>query len=432
MSDLIKTTNTLVNEGANSEVFLVIKESLDGIRYDQRDNPYVLETLKVLPVQGYRSAIGSFWNAVIDDLRNKVMFRSLALFNKEMNFQKEIKTYEDFQDYVNDDQLIEGAYKIGVVDWEASKVLRHCKETRHLFSGHPKSTDPTAIKVMALIDDCVKYVLSKDYPIQIIDINEYMINLASEEFDRNRVAIENALGDLPERYKIELVNRFFNAYIHANSSTVLRSNIEFCAPIIWKSIDRQTQIQVVRRLDQEIVKGHSPTIKLAFSFVEIVDGTAFLSLNAKKYQVEPILTRLESNLDVFSIENECVYELVRFSDNIPGEFIPRYVNALTQTYIGKTGGSAYFARTDFYADGASAIIPDLFQKFDDTSADAFIDCIKTNKILKSRIQREVKLDRLRSLAKIVLSRISAHYYQKDFLELLCDTSKTTEFYKRLK
>lgn len=70
------------------------------------------------------------------------MFRSITLFNKEINFGREIKTYEDFQNYVNDDQLIEGAYKIGVIGWEASKVLKHVKETRHIFSGHPSSSDP--------------------------------------------------------------------------------------------------------------------------------------------------------------------------------------------------------------------------------------------------------------------------------------------------
>jgi hypothetical protein len=59
-----------------------------------------------------------------------------------------VESYEDFQNFVNDDQLIEGAYKIGVIGWEASKVLKHAKETRHIFSGHPKSSDPSIIKVL--------------------------------------------------------------------------------------------------------------------------------------------------------------------------------------------------------------------------------------------------------------------------------------------
>lgn len=118
-----------------SEIQPLIEKSIANVRDEMMDNPYIIEALRVLPVGGYRSAIGSFWNAVVDDLRNKIIYRSLSLFNKEIRFRQEVKTYEDFQNYVNDDDLIDGAYKIGVIGWEASKVLKHAKETRHIFDG---------------------------------------------------------------------------------------------------------------------------------------------------------------------------------------------------------------------------------------------------------------------------------------------------------
>ena len=112
-----------------SEVQPLLEKSIMNVRDEVKDNPYIIEALKVLPVGGYRSAIGSFWNAVVDDLRNKIIYRSLSLFNKSIEFRREIKSYDDFQNYVNDDDLIEGAYKIGVIGWEASKILKHSKET---------------------------------------------------------------------------------------------------------------------------------------------------------------------------------------------------------------------------------------------------------------------------------------------------------------
>ena len=119
--------------------------------------------------------------------------------------------------------------------------------------------------------------------------------------------------------------------------------------------------------------------------------------------------KLEQNLDVFTTENKCVGELERFSASIPIQLLPRYVNALTQTYIGHIGGSAYFARTDFYADGAAVKIPGMFEKFDDTAADSFISSIKTNKRIQQRIKSPAKLRRLRSLGNIVLERVSDKY-----------------------
>ena len=184
---------------SENEIVPLVKNSVLRIRDDLRENPYVLETLRVLPVGGYRSAIGSIWNAVVDDLRNKVLFRGIHLFNQEMNTK--IKDYDDFIALNNDDMLIDGAYKIGVISWEASEVLKQAKKTRHIFYGHPKSSDPSPIKVLGMIDDCVKYVLNEEYPVKIIDINEYIDTLSSSSFDRNQIAAENAMGDLPEKYK---------------------------------------------------------------------------------------------------------------------------------------------------------------------------------------------------------------------------------------
>jgi hypothetical protein len=99
-----------------------ITRELGHVREEVLGCTYLAEARRVLPVKGYRSAIGSYWNAVVDDLRRKVMHRSLDLFNKEMKFRKTIERYEDFQDHVTDHDLIEGAYKIGVLTWEARKM----------------------------------------------------------------------------------------------------------------------------------------------------------------------------------------------------------------------------------------------------------------------------------------------------------------------
>jgi hypothetical protein len=48
-----------------------------NVRPDAQDNQYLEEAMRVLPVGSYRSAIGSVWNAVVDDLRNKIIHRSV-------------------------------------------------------------------------------------------------------------------------------------------------------------------------------------------------------------------------------------------------------------------------------------------------------------------------------------------------------------------
>lgn len=66
----------------STEVTL-LQTALSTVRHDVVDCPYISEAIRVLPVKSYRSAITAYWNAVVDDLRQKIIHRSLDLFNKE-------------------------------------------------------------------------------------------------------------------------------------------------------------------------------------------------------------------------------------------------------------------------------------------------------------------------------------------------------------
>lgn len=401
-----------------TEAGSLFERVLSGLREDLRDNPYIREALRVLPAKGYRSAIGNIWNAVIDDLRNKIIYRSLELFNKSVFAGREIKTYEDFQSFVTDDQLIEGAYKIGVIGYEASKVLQQAKQTRHLFDGHPKSSDPSAIKVLAMMDDCIKYVLNEPFPAQIIDLDGYMQILTRDEFDRNEVAIEVALTELPEIYKHELIHRLFSAYVRPDSSSTLRSNIEYVVPILWRVLPKSVQIEVVRRVDKDMQKGDSQVTAQAFVFVSLVEATIYLSPIARRYKIQPLVTKLKESTDNWDVENRVIKELYPFAAVIPPECVKEYVEALTHTYVGVIGNSPRFSRTDFYADEAALYIPKMFEMFDDKAAEAFVNCIKQSNKLKLRIRNPQKLSRLRSLGNIVQRKVSKAFPHQQILTAL--------------
>jgi hypothetical protein len=333
---------------------------------------------------------------------------------------------------VTDDELIEGAYKIGVITWEAHKILKHAKETRHIFDGHPKSSEPSSIKVLAMMEDCIKYVLSIEFPPQIIDIDEYITTMNESSFSRNIVAVESALGDLPETYKNELANRLFTAYTIKDSSTTLKGNIEFIMPILWNVLPKEIQVQLIRRIDTIIAKGDSEIINNGFSFARLCDGEKYLSTPARKYRLQPAIEELANNLDNWSIENNCVSFLEEYAPYIPQELLEKYVSAILHTYIGTTGSSIMYNRTDFFANGASAKIPGMIAVFDDNAADAFINSILSSDILLHRLHNPTKLRRLRTLTQIVLDRVSTSFKKKKLLELILDEKKEKEFFSMLK
>jgi hypothetical protein len=275
-------------------------------------------------------------------------------------------------------------------------------------------------------------VLNEEYPAQIIDIEEYIETLKSENYDRNVVAIENALGDLPETYKNELINRLFTIYIHPDSSSTLTSNIEFVSPLLWQVLPKPIKVQVVRRLDQELPKGNALVTDKAFNFVHVVSGMIYLSHNARKYKIAPLVQELKDNLDNWDTENRCVRELKQFSSVVVDECIEDYVWALTHTFVGYIGGSGRYSRTDFYANGAAVHIPTMFQAFNDRMASAFIQTIQNSKLLKGRIRSPSKMKRLRSLAMIIDEKVSETFEDKELLGLLVDEAKEQEFFDRIK
>src|SRR5690554_4075323 len=283
-----------------------LQKELTNIRDDVRDDPYIEEAIKVLAAGGLRSTIGSYWNAVVHDIRIKVTHRSLDLFNKEMTHLKDVKEYEDFQNNVTDYDLIEGAYKTGVLDWEGRKLLQQARETRNIFDGHPKSSDPTLFKVFNMIADCNRYVLSQPFPMPIIDIDQYIQTMDGPNYNQNEIAVEQALSELPEIYKQELTNKLFGVYIKDNASTTLRANIEFSYPILWKLLSKDIRQQIGKRFDQLIVEGNSDKIEWATDILSFVEGFRYVSEPSRRIIYDPIITELEDNLDDWGVEGEAM------------------------------------------------------------------------------------------------------------------------------
>jgi hypothetical protein len=156
-----------------------------------------------------------------------------------------------------------------------------------------------------------------------------------------------------------------------------------------------------------------------------------LSAVARKYQLEPLIKRFDANLDNWPVENEVVRELAPYSAIIPADLLASYVRALTKTYVGYTGSSPQYSRTDFYANGAALTIPTMFEAFDDRAAVAFVETVRTDVILRGRIERPAKLKRLRSLGNIVLGRVSETFPERRFLEKLVDETRESEFWAEL-
>lgn len=402
---------------------------MTNVREDLIENKYINEARIVLQAGGLRSAIGCYWNAVSDDLRRKVTHRSLDLFNKEMN--KNVKSYEDFQNHITDNDLIEGAYKIGVLSWEAKKIMHQARETRNIFDGHPDSSDPSLFKVLNMIADCNRYVLSQEYPIPIINVNDYIIRMDTSTYDKNELAIEQAFIDLPEIYKGEMCNKLFTYYTGDTISTQFRANIEFSFPVLWRVLPKEIRRQIGQRFDKIYLEGDASINEKGIELFKIIDGLKYLTTTTRKLIYGPKIQYLEDHLDDWDEEAVAVKDLETYGSVVPDDYVQRLVAALTLTFVGYRGSSYQYGRTAFYSNAAAPRITRMVEKFDNKSAEAFVETIKNNLTLKSRIGNAAQLKRLRTLGDILLNKPEIKGDTKIFLELLVDESKTKDFYYQI-
>ncbi|MCP4486117.1 MAG: hypothetical protein GY820_02180, partial [Gammaproteobacteria bacterium] len=141
---------------------------------------------------------------------------------------------------------------------------------------------------------------------------------------------------------------------------------------------------------------------------------------------------LKASLDDWPNENKYVKDLKKYASYVSVDLLNDYVWALTHTYVGYTGSSMQYSRSDFYANAAAPNIQDMFALFDDNSATAFIETIKTSKTLKSRINSPTKLNRLRTLANIILEKTSSSFSENELLEVLVDETKEKEFLSKIR
>ena len=177
-----------------------------------------------------------------------------------------------------------------------------------------------------------------------------------------------------------------------------------------------------------MIEANGDKIEKAKDLLTIVQGLRYVSGASRKILFEPAIKDLEDNLDNWVAEGKAVQYLQRLGTNIPTEFINRLVSALTLTYVGYRGGSYQFARTEFYSNSAAPRISDMFEMFDNTSAEAFIETIKTNAKLQQRIRHTNQLNRLRTLGNILLNKPEIRKDTREFLEVLVVTEKTKELF----
>jgi len=179
------------------------------------------------------------------------------------------------------------------------------------------------------------------------------------------------------------------------------------------------------------VEGDAKKIQRALTYIQIVGGMMYVSGSSRKIIVEPLVNAMSESLDDWDKESSSAKQLQPFARFMPSEYLPRFVEAITRTYVGYKGSSYNYARKNFYSNGAAPYIKEMFESFDSEATDCFVEVVNTDTTLRRRISEKGQLDRLRVLGNILLESEIASADAAKFLEKLCDEEQTEEFFTKV-
>jgi len=357
------------------------------------------------------SAVLYFWNETMNDLRRKVITYGVEYFPVPPNTR--LTDEESLRDNLNDYQLIDGCYQLGIISKEAWFFLQQCREIRNQFTAaHLSDSEIDVLEAQNFIKNCVKYVLTHDPPPPGFSIRDFMERLRNHDVRKMAEEIITAVkGQAPEIQKA-LLNRLFSEYVDINCSATLRANIETIAPAIWGFVDEQTHEELGQRYVRVRIGPSQDSALLAFNFFKIVNGIQSIPDAYRRPIYEGHardLLNAHFGANNFYTEGPIAKTLSELGSDVPKEAATIYVKAVTLSFVGNPYGHCWSADT---------YNREMITKFNIECVRSLLNLLDTDRDVQSALTSIAPIKRFKALVDILLERpiLPAHEKKLSFFK----------------
>jgi hypothetical protein len=367
---------------------------INAIRPECR-GPY-LERAKVAAEAGlYDAAVLYFWNESMNDLRRKVMSYGIEYFPYQQG--RHITGEDSLRENVNDYELIEGCYQLGIISKEAWFFLQQCREIRNQYTAaHLSDSQIDPLEAQNFIKNCVKYVLTHELPSPGFSIRNFMERLRNADVSQMLGEIEAGIKDQASEIRKALLNRLFDEYIDTACSSMLRSNIELVAPLVWEKVDDEGKLELGQRYVRVRVGPSQDAALLAFNFFKVVGGIsaipdAYRRPIFENYAKALITAHFEANN--FRKEGPRAEDLLELRFDVPKDAAQVYTKAVILSFLGNTYGHCW------KADETNRT---MLSHFNIHCVGATIKLLDTDRDVQQTLTSKLPIQRLKELVKILL------------------------------
>lgn len=393
-----------------SEMFtaLVPKEwgAVESLIRPESRGDFVLKA-KVALMSGLpEAAMNYIWDSTIDDLRAKVVAFGVEYFAEEMNLES-VKDQETLVLYANDYFLIEGCYRLNIINKEAWFQLQHCRQLRNHFSAaHPPAGEVDPLEVLNFCKNCAKYVLREDRPLPGFSMKNLLDNIKEGDISGNIQEIQVGLLGQPTNTHNTLCKILFAVYIDNASSGQVKANVEKLAPIVWERSDENARMDIGAKYAKIAVEGSSDKLKEAFAFLRVVGGVQYIPTQLLKVYFEKAandLIEAHNSFDNFHLEPSVAAYLCDLGFSVPQGSEQIYVKAVMLSFIGNPYGLSWNAQNYNIT---------MIANFNQRCLNTLFKILESDRDLILELLHEKPLNRLKDLCELLEGRsIPSRYVQ---------------------
>jgi hypothetical protein len=361
---------------------------------------FLVQMKQALSVDLYPAAMRAAWDAVIDDLRKKVLAFGLQHF-ASVEGMPPIRSEADLHTQMTAHHLLLGAYKLHLLDEEAYVQLSHCMQ---LVMGYAQSnqfaSELDRLEVLNFVKNCVKYSLAVDGPQPGFDIKGLFERIENEDLTARLPEFEQAIARQPVDSTSTIARLLFRAYVEFFPTATRDANILRLFPHIWHVSTEQTRAQLGSEFVRIRLNGTNDQAGRAWSLIQLVQGASYLpdDFLARYFdQLSDALLSAHNGVDNFYNEVEPAQRLLSLGARVPSSARSKYVRAVAVCFLGNHYGVSFAALPS---------LTTMLERFDAELVKVLLRQLLVDPDLRTTLLSERPAQRLPALLQLVESRIS--------------------------
>lgn len=351
-------------DGTNEELELIEKHGLLNGQFNlSEQEKSLLKDSAELFNKGFANySLIPLWNAAISNLKRRAeyagteyFFADAASLKYHENKPTLTKRWSDIKDY----DVIETAFKVGLISEKCRDVLRTVLNVRNLFSGaHPSEEMLSKEDLIAYLLLLSSNLFETQFPEPILGFKEFRLHIESGPLDESKIALLQKMINSYGPGLIRALLGYSKSKIESGKSPDY-DNVQAIFPSIWERTEEHQRLDFAKSVadyQMGIIEDGSKDKGAAERLYEIllkINGARYLSEDMRIRIFEKMATNLEVAKNTYygwSLETQVAKGIAQVGcEAVPKECFDLIYSRILAVWCGNGWGrsNAYFYLNDF-------------------------------------------------------------------------------------